>query len=262
MDKISTFMQGKTALVGGASQGIGQATAMALAEMGAKVIALARSEKKLDELVTRLPGTGHSYIACDVGERARLRAMVTKALESSGSIDVLICNAGGPKGGPIELAQDAQFEEAIAHHLLANSALAQICLPGMKEKRWGRIVNIISTSVRIPIPGLGVSNVARAAVAAWAKTLSLEVAAFGITVNSVLPGYTKTPRLESLLAANSEKTGKSRASVESEWRASIPAGRFGEPEEVAAAIAFLASPAASYINGICLTVDGGRTGSL
>lgn len=255
-------LKGRRALVGGASQGIGRATAQALAEMGAQIVALARSREALDELVRGLPGHGHVALACDVGDRARLRSLVSEEIAARGSIDVLVCNAGGPKGGPIAAAEEAQFLAGFEQHVLANSALAQACLPGMRAKRWGRIVNVISTSVKAPIPGLGVSNTIRAAVASWAKTLSQEVGADGITVNNVLPGYTDTPRLHALLDAAAERTRRTKDAVADEWTRSVPAARFADPREVALAIAFLASPAASYVNGINLPVDGGRTPSL
>jgi 3-oxoacyl-[acyl-carrier protein] reductase len=255
-------LRGRVALVGGASQGIGRAAAERLAEMGAQVILLARSPGPLEEARQGLPGESHSVLACDVGNRAELSRLVGGELQRRGGIDILVCNAGGPKAGLIQDANEEQFLSAFSQHVLANSTLAQLCLPRMKERGWGRIVNVISTSVRIPIPSLGVSNTVRAAVAAWAKTLSLEVGPFGVTVNSVLPGYTLTPRLESLLEAAAFRAARPRAEVEAEWRATIPAGRFGDPAEIAAAIGFLASPAASYINGISLPVDGGRTGSL
>ncbi len=255
-------LKGKTALVGGASQGIGKATAEEFARRGARVILLARSEDKLQKIAKEIEGTGHRVLALDVVDRPRLQAELSRLLKETGPIEILVCNSGGPKGGPIAEAREEEFLSAFQNHVLANSLMAQTLLPGMKERGYGRIINIISTSVKVPIPGLGVSNTIRAAVASWAKTLSLEVAAHGITVNNVLPGYTETPRLEALLKAAAEKLKKSEAEVAAEWKRATPAGRFGRPEETAAAIAFLASPAAGYINGINLPVDGGRTGSL
>lgn len=255
-------LNGKRALVCGASQGIGRATAEVLAEMGCSVALLARSRDTLESVARGLAGTGHTVIACDVGDRANLKKLVSDEISVRGSFDILVCNAGGPKGGPIAQAEDEQFLGGFEQHVLANSALAQLCLPAMRSKKWGRVVNVISTSVKAPIPGLGVSNTIRAAVAAWAKTLSFEVAADGITVNNVLPGYTETPRLESLLKAAAERTGATRDEVAADWRKTVPAARFAAAREVAMAVAFLVSPAASYVNGINLPVDGGRTGSL
>jgi 3-oxoacyl-[acyl-carrier protein] reductase len=159
-------------------------------------------------------------------------------------------------------AKDEEFIAAFQSHVIAAQTLARLCVPGMKTAGFGRIINIISTSVKVPIPNLGVSNTVRAAVANWSKTLSLELGSFGITVNNVLPGFTKTPRLEYLRKASSEKMKISEDEVDKMWRAYSPAGRHAEPSEIAAAILFLASPMASYINGINLPVDGGRTQSL
>jgi 3-oxoacyl-[acyl-carrier protein] reductase len=260
---LNLDLSGKTALVCGASAGIGEAAARALAEQGAKVIALARTEEKLKKLVESLPGSGHRFIACDVNDHANLQARLTAELAASGgSIEILVNNSAGPKGGPVLDAGLGEFTAAFHQHLITSQLLAQTLIPGMKAKNFGRIINVISTSVRIPIAGLGVSNTVRAAVASWAKTLSLEVAPFGITVNSVLPGYTDTQRLSALMKANAEKTGRSEAAVAEEWKNATPAKRFGKPEETAAAIAFLASPSAGFITGVALPVDGGRIGAI
>jgi 3-oxoacyl-[acyl-carrier protein] reductase len=174
----------------------------------------------------------------------------------------LVNNTGGPPPGAIVEADAEAFLAAFRAHLLNNQLLAQTVLPGMKDAGYGRIVNIVSTSVREPIAGLGVSNTTRAAVAGWAKTLAGEVARFGITVNNVLPGYTKTQRLDGVIAARTKASGKTADEVSREMIGQIPAGRFGEPWEVAAAIGFLASPAGGYITGVSLPVDGGRIASL
>lgn len=259
-------LRGRTALVGGASQGIGEATAMRLAAMGASVIVMARSEAKLDALAGRLPNpTGearHGVLAIDLGDRETLESGVNRWLRERGAIEILICNTGGPKAGPILDAQDEDFLSAVNGHLLAGARLARLCVPGMKARGYGRIINVLSTSVRVPIPNLGVSNVVRVAVASWAKTLSQEVAPFGICVNNVLPGYTLTPRLESLLETAAQKAAKSKEEIAAEWKKTVPMGRFGAPDEIAAAIAFFASPAAAFITGQSLAVDGGRTGAL
>lgn len=256
-------LAGRTALVCGASQGIGAATAGLLAAQGARVIALARSQEALRSVVEGLPGEGHQILVCDVTDRALLKEKISTEIQAAGgAIEILVNNSGGPKGGPILEANEEEFAHAFSQHLLVNQLLAQLLVPGMKVRGYGRILNVISTSVKIPIPGLGVSNTVRWAVASWAKTLALEVAPYGITVNSVLPGYTRTQRLAALIKANADKRGVSEAVVTEEWIGATPARRFGEAEEVAAAIAFLASPAAAFITGVALPVDGGRTGSL
>ena len=188
--------------------------------------------------------------------------MEAAANGAGGAIEILVNNSSGPKGGAILDASLDEFARAFHQHVLTNQLLAQTLIPGMKKRGYGRIVNVISTSVRVPIPGLGVSNTIRAATASWAKTLTNEVAPFAITVNSVLPGYTNTDRLASLLKSGAERAGLSEEQVAEEWKASTPLRRFAEPEEIAAAIAFLASPAAGYITGTALPVDGGRIGAI
>lgn len=258
---IEQDLKGKKALVCGASQGIGEATARLLAQRGAQVILLARSEDKLRSLQAELPGDCR-YLALDLADRALLESKVKGLLNELRSIEILICNTGGPKGGALIDADETSFISAFENHVLVNSLLARLLVPGMKQQTYGRIINIISTSVKIPIPNLGVSNTIRGAVANWAKTLSVELGPMGITVNNVLPGYTETPRLEALLQAAAEKSQGSVAAVTEEWKNKVPLRRFARPEETAEAVAFLASPRASYISGINLPVDGGRTGSL
>jgi 3-oxoacyl-[acyl-carrier protein] reductase len=257
-------IQGKTALVCGASQGIGKACCQELALLGANVIALSRQKGRLQEVVACLDttkGQQHDLIAVDVGDRLQLKQQVESHLERT-SIEILINNTAGPKPGPIKDAKEQTFLQGIENHLLVNRLLVELTLPGMKKHQFGRIINITSTSVKIPIPGLGVSNTVRAAVASWAKTLSLEVASDGITVNTVLPGFTKTPRLDSLIETKAKAGQTSFDVVAQNMKHSVPVGRFAKAQEIAAACAFLASPAASYINGVALAVDGGRTGCL
>ena len=255
-------LNNKNAIVCGSTQGIGKATAIELALMGANVTLIARDKNKLASVVSNLDtkqGQSHSYLCVDFCNTDELR---TKLKSINETYHILINNTGGPAGGPITEANTESFENAFKMHLINNQVLAQSVIPGMIKEGYGRIVNIISTSVKAPIAGLGVSNTIRAAVANWAKTLSLELGEHGITVNNILPGFTNTNRLKSIIAKKSEKQGISENEVIKTMMKSIPANRFGEAKETANAVAFLCSPAASYINGINLPVDGGRTASL
>ncbi len=259
---MNISLAGKRALVCGASRGIGRATAEALAAQGARVVLVARDAKALEVVRDGLAGDGHTAISTDLGDPAAAAAVVGEHLAATGTVHILVNNTGGPKGGPAHTAAAEEFEVAFRQHLVANQLLVQAVVPGMREAGFGRIINVISTSVKEPIAGLGVSNTIRGAVANWAKTLAGELGPSGITVNNVLPGFTRTDRLASLFEGRASARGVPLETVEDEARARIPLGRFAEPAEIAAAIAFLASPAAAYINGINLPVDGGRTGSL
>jgi 3-oxoacyl-[acyl-carrier protein] reductase len=259
---VDSSLEGKRALVCGSSQGIGRAAAAALAAAGATVTLLARNRAALEAVRDRLDGSGHVVLVADFDEPEAVRDTVAANLVEHGPWHILVNNAGGPRGGPAHTAGPDTFLAVFRQHLLVNQVLVQTLLPGMCAAGFGRIINVISTSVKEPIPDLGVSNTIRGAVASWAKTLAGELGAHGITVNNVLPGFTRTARLEGLIAAKAERLGKTPAEVEAEARATVPLGRFAEPEEIAAAIAFLASPLAGYINGINLPVDGGRTRSL
>jgi 3-oxoacyl-[acyl-carrier protein] reductase len=255
----------RNAVVCGATQGIGLAVARELAVSGASVTIIARNEQALRDVAASLPasqGQSHGWIVADFSEPENLRLKIASWLQEDHSAHILVNNTGGPPGGPIAEAAVQAFESAFRQHLVCNHILAQALIPGMKASAYGRIVNIISTSVKQPLKGLGVSNTIRAAVANWSKTLSFELAPHGITVNNVLPGATRTTRLSSLIESKSLKTGIDAAILEHEMKSEIPMNRFAEPLEIAAAVAFLASPAASYITGINLPVDGGRTGSL
>lgn len=255
-------LSGKTALVCGASMGIGKACAIELSAMNANVILLARNKEKLIQASKELLGNGkHSIIVADVENLVDLELKVKEILEKN-PIHILVNNTGGPPAGPISMAKSEEFVKAFSNHLLCNHLLAGLLIPGMKETNYGRIINIISTSVKIPLKGLGVSNTIRAAVANWSKTLSNELAPFGITVNNVLPGATLTGRLSSIIENKAQKTHTEIEEVQQEMLAEIPMKRFAKPEEVASAVAFFASPAASYITGTNMPVDGGRTGSL
>ncbi len=254
----------KNAFVGGSSAGIGQAVAFELAALGANVTLVARTEKALRETLERLDtsqGQQHGYLVADFSDSSGLMAQVSALLKSR-PIHILVNNTGGPPGGPIVEARPEAFLQAYHNHLVCNHLLAQAMLPGMKAAGYGRIINIISTSVKEPIENLGVSNTTRWAVAAWAKTLAGEVGPWGITVNNVLPGFTRTERLFDLIEKRAAAAGLPKVDVEEQFRNQVPLGRFAEPQEVAAAVAFLASPAAAYISGINLPVDGGRTKSL
>lgn len=258
-------LNGKKAIVCGSTQGIGKAIALQLAGCGASVILCGRNEENLKAVLAEVeklnPGAEHGYLPGDFNQPELLHEAAVQ-LASREDIHILINNTGGPPAGPIATAATDEFLKAYRQHLLCNHLLAQAFLPGMKRAGYGRIINIISTSVKQPIPGLGVSNTTRAAVANWAKTLSLEVAPFGITVNNVLPGATLTQRLENIVRNKSEKSGTSLDAVQQHMLAEIPAGRFASADEIAYAAAFLASPLAAYINGINLPVDGGRTACL
>ena len=258
-------LTGKHALVCGASQGIGLATAGMLAGLGADVTLLARREDVLRTVVGELPtksaAQAHGWIAADTSDLDRLRSQV-EALAAGRAVHILVNNSGGPPPGTIRGAEVSAFEAAYRQHLLANHVLAEALLPGMERDGYGRIVNVISTSVKEPLAGLGVSNTTRWAVASWAKTLATELAPKGITVNNVLPGSTETPRIDQIIETRAAKTGRSRDEVHADMVAEIPMRRFARPEETAAAIAFLCSPAAAYITGVNLPVDGGRTRSL
>lgn len=254
----------KKALVCGSTQGIGKATAVELALLGASITLLARNEEALQATLQELDttqGQKHSYLVADFADTETLKNIAANRIAPE-YFDILVNNTGGPPAG---LAKDAKVEEflsAFNNHLIANHILTQAVIEGMKANGYGRIINIISTSVKQPIPGLGVSNTIRAAVGNWAKTLAGELGPMGITVNNVLPGATDTQRLRAIITNNATKKAADEDEVRAHMVAEIPARRFAQPEEIAAAVAFLASPAASYINGINLPVDGGRTGNL
>ena len=257
-------LSNRNALVCGSTQGIGKATAIALAKMGANVTLMARNEEKLQIVLSELDnmqGQSHAYVCADFSSLEDVNKAVKKTI-SDKIIHILINNTGGPAGGPITDASVDAFESAFQMHLLCNQVLAQTVIPGMKSDGFGRVVNIVSTSVKIPIAGLGVSNTIRGAVASWAKTMANELGSFGITVNNVLPGFTNTNRLKDLIRKKAETQKVSEEEIANRMKAQIPAARFAQAEEVANATAFLCSPAAAYINGINVPVDGGRTGAL
>ena len=259
-------LTGKKAFVCGSTQGIGKAAAIELANLGASIVLLARNEDSLKQVKDELDAAQnqrHDYIVADFSKPDELKNKVAEYLGKNPSpVHILINNTGGPAAGKAIDADLQEFINTFQAHLICNQILVQSLVEGMKATRYGRIINVISTSVKQPIPNLGVSNTIRGAVGAWAKTLAGELGEFGITVNNVLPGSTSTGRLESIIENKAKNSGESIERVKEIMRAEIPAGRFGEAAEIADAIAFLASPAASYINGINLPVDGGRTNCL
>ncbi len=256
---------GRRALVCGSSQGMGKAIAIQLAAQGADVVLLARNRASLDEVRAELDnskGQKHDILLADFAYPEQVKASVGDYLENGKTIQILINNTGGPAPGPAHIAETENFLAAFNQHLVCNHELMKLLLPGMQQEQYGRIINVISTSVKQPLNGLGVSNTVRGAVANWAKTLANELGQFNITVNNVLPGATNTVRLESIIQNKAAKKGISIEEMEAEEKSIIPMQRFGEPEEFANAVGFLASPAASYITGINLPVDGGRTSCL
>lgn len=257
-------LRGKRAIVCGSTQGIGRACALELALLGATVTLVARNEAALHKVKSELSVVfhqQHEMIVADFSDPEGLSQKVVSHVADK-PVHILVNNTGGPPSGPILEATTEAFLSAFNHHLVCNQLLVQAAIPGMKKAGYGRIINIISTSVKQPLKNLGVSNTVRAAVANWAKTWSVEVAPFGITVNNVLPGATNTIRLQSLVETKAQKTGVKAEAVSWEMLEEIPMKRFAEASEIANAVAFLASPAAAYITGINLPVDGGRTGCL
>lgn len=255
----------KIALVCGSTQGIGRETAQQMANLGATIVLVARNEDKLKQIVTELPAPNnqeHRFLVADFSNPNQLKSIMQEFVSSGNAVDILVNNTGGPKGGPIIDADISEFTNTFNQHLICNHILVQALVPGMKQRGGGRIINVISTSVKQPLPNLGVSNTIRAAVGSWSKTLANELGQFNITVNNVLPGATNTARLKGIAEAKSDKTGENVEAIFEEMAEESPMKRIAQPQEVAAAIVFLASPAASYINGINIPVDGGRTKSL
>ncbi len=259
---MNISLSGRHAVVCGASRGIGAAIAGALAELGCSITLIARDPEALEHtrgLLSVQGGQHHTAVAADMMDKEGLDAAVQSV---SAPVNILVNNSGGPPPGPIVSASDEQFSQAFRQHVLASQQLVQRFLPEMKSSGYGRIVNVISTSVRMPIPGLGVSNTIRGAMASWSKTLASEVGPDKVTVNNVLPGYTNTQRLEAIFEGRAKKLKTTVEAAVEEARAEVPLGRFAEPEEIASAVAFLCSPAAAYISGTSVYVDGGRTNAL
>lgn len=258
-------LRGKTALVCGGSDGIGKASAIGLASAGARVILAARNEDKLIRAVESLPdveGVSHGYMVMDLDDAVSVSSAMEALMQKEETIHILINNAGGPPGGPITEAEPDAFHRAFQRLLVSAHVITKAVFPGMKKAGFGRIINIISTSVKAPLHGLGVSNTIRGASGNWAKTWANETARHGITVNNILPGATCTERLVSIIEAKAAGSGKTAEEITEEMKKEIPAGRFAKPEEVASAVVFLASEQAGYITGINVPVDGGRTPNL
>ena len=259
---VNINLTNKTAIVCGSTQGIGKAIAIELATAGANIILISRNEESLRNVLRDLPATkkqNHNFIVADFSDPEELRKKLKNFTSENPPVHILVNNTGGPNPGPAISADTSEFVKAFSNHLICNQILVQAVAEGMKNEKYGRIINIISTSVKQPLKGLGVSNTIRGAVASWAKTLAGELAPFGITVNNVLPGATKTERLNSIFENKSKASGKSIDEIKNEMLKEIPANRFAEPEELAYALTFLASDYACYINGINIPVDGGRT---
>jgi 3-oxoacyl-[acyl-carrier protein] reductase len=261
---MNLSLKNKYAVICGSTQGIGLAIAKELALLGANCTLIARNEETLKAVVAGLDISlqqKHNYLVADFSKPDELKKVIEEHA-SKYPVHILINNTGGPAAGPITEAAEEAFRNAFDQHIICNQILTKAVIPSMRKEQYGRIINIISTSVKIPLKNLGVSNTIRAAVAAWAKTMANELGQYNITVNNVLPGFTKTKRLESLAATVASGRKLSVQEIENEWKEEIPMKRFGDASEIAAMAAFLASPAASYVSGTSIPVDGGRTGSI
>lgn len=255
----------RTAVVCGSTQGIGRAIAFQLAAQGVRVVLVGRNEQRLQETHAELErkfGKQPTFLRADFSHSDQVKKTIQSWVSEGNVAHILINNSGGPKSGPIVDADPSEFLAAFNQHLIGNHVMVQALIPGMKAAGFGRIINIISTSVKQPLANLGVSNTIRGAVANWSKTMANELGQFGITVNNVLPGATHTGRLEEIAQVRAQKTGETLEAIFKDMGQESPMKRIAQPQEVAAAVAFLASDAASYINGINLPVDGGRTKSL
>ncbi|MFK7927924.1 MAG: SDR family oxidoreductase [Myxococcota bacterium] len=261
---MAAILAGRHALVGGASQGIGRAIAIALAERGARVSLLARSRDALIEVAQECIVAGapdaHVLVA-DLDDRDALASQMQRHLRETGPVQVWIHNTGGPPAGSLLHAPPEDLAHSLQRHLIAGQQMLQALISGMEEAGWGRIITITSTSVKEPLPKLGVSNLTRSAVHSWMKSLSHELPP-GITINNVCPGFTDTPRLRSLARHTADAQSMDIEQVWADWAESTPVGRIAGPEEIAEVVAFLCSPAAGYVDGVAIPVDGGRTRAL
>lgn len=261
---MNLSLQGKTGIVCGSTQGIGLASAIELSKLGATCVLMARNEdslKKATEQLGKMYDQQHQYLVADFDKPDTVRSSIESFMMTN-TVHILINNSGGPAGGPIVTATEEDFISTFNRHLICNHILTKAVIPSMKAAGYGRVINIVSTSVKVPLPNLGVSNTIRGAVASWSKTMANELGQYNITVNNILPGATSTQRLQSIIQNNANKKGSNVDTVEEEMKAEIPMRRFADAGEIANVVAFLASPAASYINGVNIPVDGGRTGSM
>lgn len=252
-------LKGKVALVAAASSGLGRASATALAQEGARVAILSRRPDEIEKVATEIGGLA---IVCDLSKAADIDAAVATAQTQLGPVDILVNNCGGPPAGTFDSITEDQWISSFEQVFLSALRLTRAVLPGMRQRRWGRIINIVSTSVEQPIPGLIVSNAYRPAIAGWAKTLSSEVAADNVLVNCVSPGRIHTNRTATLDKFASEKSGRSMEEIQKDRSAAVPLKRYGEADEFGAMIAFLASERASYVTGSVVRVDGGAVSSI
>jgi 3-oxoacyl-[acyl-carrier protein] reductase len=261
---MNLSLEGKYAIICGSTQGIGLAIAEELALLGANCTLIARNEEKLKFAIHSLDialRQKHNYLVADFSKPEELKKIIASHVLCH-PVHILINNTGGPKPGAIIEATEEDFINAFNQHVICNQILTQAVVPSMKKEGYGRVINVISTTVRIPINNLGVSNTIRGAVASWSKTMANELGQFNITVNNVLPGFIDTQRLRSLIDVTAKNKSASVTDVEKDMVATIPVKRFGDTSEIAAVAAFLASPAGSYVNGVNIPVDGGKTGSI
>jgi 3-oxoacyl-[acyl-carrier protein] reductase len=261
---MNLSLEGKNAVICGSTQGIGLAIAEELALLGANCTLIARNEGSLKEVIQELDTAlrqTHNYLVADFSKPEEVKTIIEKFIRDH-TVHILINNTGGPPAGSIIDAKEEDFLKAFNQHLICNHILTKAVIPSMKKEKFGRIINIISTSVKIPLKNLGVSNTIRGAVASWAKTMANELGQYNITVNNLLPGNITTQRLASVIETTAKKGNVVIQVVEQNMKDEIPMKRFGSPSEIAAVAAFLASPAGSYVSGVSIPVDGGRTGSI
>ena len=262
---MNLSLKHKHAFVCGSTDGIGKASALLMAEYGCEITLIARNQEKLDSTLSELAQNddqNHSTVCADFDDPGMLKEKVNSQISTLGKpVDILVNNSGGPHGGVLIEAEEDEFRIAFERLLICNHIMAKAVVPGMKGQGSGRIINIISTSVRQVIPGLGVSNTIRGSVAQWGKTLAIELGEYGICVNNILPGYTATARLQDLADSKAETMGVTPDQIRDDWAKNTSLKRLGTPDEIASSVAFLASDAAGYVSGHNLSVDGGRFGA-